>query len=81
VGDWHSPQAAAQGFGATLLALAIGSPPQIVPADPDVFESGSQFDRLNKLRALLPDWAPRSIADDLRATVPWYLGHLRRERS
>jgi len=59
-----------------------GPPPEVLPAaDPSVFEPGSQFNRLDKLSALLPNWSPRPLADGLRATVPWYLDHLRRQQA
>ena len=54
----------------------MGRPAEIVPADSGVFEPGSQFNDFSKLRALLPDYAPRSLEEGLRATIPWYLEHL-----
>ncbi len=55
-----------------------GPPPEIVPANPAVFEPGSQFSDLSKLRSLLPGYAPRDLETGLRATIPWYLTHLAR---
>jgi nucleoside-diphosphate-sugar epimerase len=54
-----------------------GPPPEFVPADPALFEPGSQFSDLSKLRDLIPDYAPRVLEAGLRATIPWYLAHLR----
>jgi nucleoside-diphosphate-sugar epimerase len=57
--------------------FAVSGPePEIVPADPAVFEPGSQFNRLDKLRAILPDYSPRDLENGLRETIPWYLEHL-----
>ncbi|MES2458983.1 MAG: NAD(P)-dependent oxidoreductase [Armatimonadota bacterium] len=54
-----------------------GREPQILPGTPGVFEPGHQFSRTEKLRALLPDWAPLALEEGIRKTVPWYLAHLR----
>lgn len=61
----------AQEFG------VVGPPPEILPGMPGVFEGGSQSTDTARLQALLPGWAPRSFADGLRATLPWYLDRLR----
>ena len=63
-----------------------GPPPEVLPGTPGVFEPGSQFNRTEKLAALFnrdgadvaaAAFAPRSLAEGLRATIPWYLHHLR----
>ena len=57
--------------------FGIESPEPIVQAGQSgVFEPGSQFNRLEKLRGLIVDYAPVSLAEGLRKTIPWYLAHL-----
>lgn len=56
----------------------IAPPPNVVPADPAVFEPGSQFSDTRKLETLLADWSPRPLEAGLRETIPWYLDHLAR---
>lgn len=41
-----------------------------------VFEPGSQHNKLDKLRRLLPTYTPLSLENGLRQTLPWYLSHL-----
>ena len=55
----------------------VGPAPEVLPGTPGVFEPGSQFTDSSRIHALLPDYAPRSFNEGLRATLPWYLGHLR----
>jgi CDP-glucose 4,6-dehydratase len=56
-----------------------GPPPVVQPGPAGVFEPGSQFNRTEKLAALLPGFAPRPFDAGLRLTVPWYVERLRQE--
>lgn len=58
----------------------VGPAPEVVPANPAVFEPGSQFSNLEKIQSLLPAYAPRALEAGLHATIPWYLAHLEAER-
>lgn len=61
----------AQDFG------IVGPAPEVQPGIAGVFEPGSQFGSPDRLRALLPDYAPRSLREGLLLTIPWYLEQLR----
>lgn len=50
-----------------------GPAPEVQPGTPGVFEPGSQFNRTDRLAALLPGFAPRPLESALRETIPWYL--------
>ncbi|MDX1933774.1 MAG: NAD(P)-dependent oxidoreductase [Capsulimonadales bacterium] len=55
-------------------AFGIDSPePDVLPGPIGVFEPGHQYNRPERIAALLPDWSPRSLPDGLRETIPWYL--------
>jgi CDP-glucose 4,6-dehydratase len=63
----------------TVLQEAFGISalePDVLPGPAGVFEPGHQFNHDERIRQLLPDWAPRSLADGLRQTIPWYLDAL-----
>jgi CDP-glucose 4,6-dehydratase len=55
----------------------VGPEPEMLPGPPGIFEPGHQFNKADRLRDLAPGWSPRQFADGLRATIPWYLEHLR----
>ena len=57
----------------------VGPPPEVQPGVVGVFEPGSQFNRPERLRELMPRYAPRSLQEGLRLTIPWYLEQLRQE--
>lgn len=58
-----------------------GPEPVVQPGATGVFEPGSQFNDAEKIAALFRQngqtYSPRSLADGLRETIPWYLSHLR----
>jgi CDP-glucose 4,6-dehydratase len=53
-----------------------GPEPEILPGTPGIFEPGSQFTAGARIRALLPGDTPRSLADGLLATLPYYVARL-----
>lgn len=61
----------AQDFG------IVGPAPEVQPGLIGVFEPGSQFGKHKRLTSLLPSYAPRSLREGLRQTIPWYLAELR----
>lgn len=74
--------AAAQVIAAIQDALRergiVGSPPDVLPGTPGVFEPGDQFSQNEKFMALAPDFASRDLHTGLRETVPWYIDHLKK---
>lgn len=61
----------------------MGPEPTVQPGPVNVFEPGSQFNDASKITQLFRRhghvYAPRSFADGLRETVPWYLAHLTKD--
>jgi len=56
-------------------------PPVVAPGVAGGFEPGSQLSESARLKALFPDYQPRSLVQGLRTTLPWYLDYLRHGRS
>ncbi|WP_395088734.1 NAD-dependent epimerase/dehydratase family protein [Armatimonas sp.] len=54
----------------------IGPAPEVLPGPVGVFEPGSQFSDHQRLKDLVPHYAPRALAEGLRLTIPWYLEQL-----
>ena len=62
-----------------VLASAFGitgPAPEVLPGPVGVFEPGSQFSNPQRLKTLLPHYAPRALAEGLHLTIPWYLEQL-----
>lgn len=62
-----------------VLASAFGitgPAPEVLPGPVGVFEPGSQFSDHQRLKTLLPRYAPRALAEGLQLTIPWYLEQL-----
>ncbi len=59
----------------------VGPEPIVQPGAEGVFEPGSQFNDAEKITALFNEhrqtYAPKTFADGLRETIPWYLERLR----
>lgn len=59
----------------------VGPKPIVQPGMEGIFEQGSQFNDARKITELFREYrqtyAPRTFADGLRETIPWYLKHLR----
>ena len=53
-----------------------GPAPEVLPGPVGVFEPGSQFSDHQRLKDLVPNYAPRALAEGLRLTIPWYLEQL-----